>query len=69
MPRTTIEISEEHRDFLDRLAHGQLKRLISGLLDCTTALSATYGEKMAVAYVSAGIMQLTEVKKEGGRDG
>jgi len=69
MPRTTIEISEEHRDFLDKLAHGQLKRLISGLLDCTLDLSAKYGERMAVAYVSAGIMQLTEAKDGGNRDG
>jgi len=66
IPRTTIVVTQEQRDFLDALPHGQIKIFLSALLDCALDLGKRYGNKPASAFIMAGIMELTDKPKEGG---
>lgn len=65
LSRTTIEITDEQRMFLDRLPHGSIKVLMSALLDCAIELSDRYGERKAAAFIQGGLMRFTDRPKEG----
>ena len=66
IPRTTIETTEEQREFLDNLKHGHIKPLISELLNCAIALGKKRGDRQAAAFIQAGMMELTRIRKEEG---
>ena len=65
VPRTTIELTEEQRAFLDSLPHGQIKLVLSELINCAMDLAKKYGNQKAASFIQAGIMELTD-KHNGG---